>query len=75
MLVLLEAWCADIANRTLLAVDLFNIGVEDAAFEVLNLLARIYFAQIPEVVEANEFVGCFPHRVDIKPAFPSTAGE
>ena len=74
LLVLLEAWVAEEADGALPAVDLLDVGVEDAAFKVFVLLARVDFAEVPEVVEADEFVGCFPHGVDVEPAFSSTAG-
>ena len=74
VLVLLEAWFANVANRTLLAVNFFNVSVEDATFKVLDLFARIYFAEVSKVVEADEFVRCFSHGVDIEPAFSTTPG-
>ncbi len=73
MLVLLEVMCADVADGTVPAVDLFNIGVEDAAFKVVDLLARVYFAEVSEVVEADELVGGFAHGVDVEPTLSSSA--
>ena len=74
MLVLPEARVADVANGALLIVELFNVSVEDAPFEVVNLLARVYLAEVSEVVETDELAGCFPHGVDVEPAFSPASG-
>ena len=74
MLVLAEAWVVDVADGSLLTVKLFNVSVEDAAFEVVDLLARIDFAEVSKVVETDEFAGCFPHGVNVEPAFPPASG-
>lgn len=73
MFVLLEAWFADIANGTVVAVNFFNVSVEDAALKIINLLARIYFAEIPEVVKADKLMRCFTHGINIEPTFSSVA--
>ena len=69
MLVLPEARVADVADGALLIVNSFNVSVEDAPFEIVDLLARIYFAEVSEVVKTDEFAGCFPHGVNVEPAF------
>ena len=74
MLVLPEARVADVADRALLIVKLFNVSVEDASFKVVDLLARVYFAEVSEVVETDEFAGCFPHGVNVEPAFSPASG-
>ena len=72
LLVLPEVWRTDVTNGALMTVNLFNVSVEDAAFEVLDLLARVYFAEVSKVMEADEFMGCLAHGVDVEPAFSSS---
>ena len=48
-----------------------DAGVEDAALEVGDLLARVDFAEVADVVQAFVFLGRFLHGWDVQPAVTS----
>lgn len=50
-------------------VDRNDVGVEDSTLEILDLFAGVCFAEVAEVVEAEEFVGGGSHGGDVEVAF------
>jgi hypothetical protein len=43
--------------------------MEYVAHKVCHLLARIYFAEIAEIVDTNKTLCSFSHRVNVQPTF------
>ncbi len=46
-------------------IEELDVCVEDSAFEVLDLFACVYFAEIAKIVQADEFVRGDTHGFDV----------
>lgn len=52
----------------MVGVEAFDIGMEHSTFEILDLFAGIDFAEVAEVVETDESLGCGAHGGDVEVA-------
>lgn len=48
-----------------------DVDVEDSPLEVLDLFACVDFAEVAEIVQADEFMGGDTHGVDVEPSLCS----
>jgi len=68
-----RAGCICGVGLTLARVEELDVGVEDSPLEVLDLFACVDFAEVAEVVQADEFVGGDAHGFDVEPSLCSAS--
>ena len=60
-----------VTERVLMQIHSLDLSVGNPPLEIFDLFAWIDFAEIAEVVEADECMGGFSHGGNVEPAFSS----